>query len=436
MILNNYRRPNFANASESNGFLGSYDGILCFGGEDWWYHNRAHFDMQIMRCIAVKVPVLYINSVGFSMPSFKETAQFFHKVGRKFRSVSRPLRKVCPGFHVASPFSVPLWHRPAIARLNVLSLTFQISNAARFVGFKNPVLWVACPTAYEIVKRMKRKSFLVYQRTDKYEEYSTEDHDYITAADKWLANRADLIIYASRVLYEEEARRNANTVLIGHGVDLVRFDRSTALRSGTPAEFANIKSPIAGFFGDVESNFLDMSLIEATACALPEVSFVFVGRVIADVGSLRKLPNVHFFGQKPYEEVPRYGARFDVAIMPWQRNRWIHYCNPIKLKEYLALGLPIVSTEFPEAIHYSDVLCIARSANDFIEGIRDAIRGCAPASIESRRQRVADDTWQKAALSIAEIIGQISGEKVRSNNADGLELSLAPEIGKVGESGR
>ena len=155
-------------------FLYPYDGILCFGGEDWWYHNQAHFDMQIMQCMAKRLPVLYINSLGFSMPSFTEGAQFFHKVGRKVRSVARPIREVVPGFHVASPFSVPLWHRPTIASLNVFSLRLQVSNAARVVGFKNPLLWVACPAAYEIVRRMNAKSFLVYQRTDKFEEYNSQ----------------------------------------------------------------------------------------------------------------------------------------------------------------------------------------------------------------------------------------------------------------------
>src|SRR5262249_47236734 len=73
-------------------FLYPYDGILCFGGEDWWYHNQAHFDMQIMRCMARRLPVLYVNSLGFGMPRLAERAQFFKKIGRKLRSVAHPTR--------------------------------------------------------------------------------------------------------------------------------------------------------------------------------------------------------------------------------------------------------------------------------------------------------------------------------------------------------
>src|SRR5262245_9150617 len=162
--------------------LGSHDGILCFGGEDWWYHNQAHFDMQIMRCMARQLPVLYINSVGFGMPRIVEGTQFFKKIGRKLRSVAQPIRSPFPGFHVASPFSVPLWNRPAIAKLNSLSLRAQIRKAAHSLGLKKPLIWVACPTSYEIVRSMLGKSFLVYQRTDKYEEYSDQSREYIQAA--------------------------------------------------------------------------------------------------------------------------------------------------------------------------------------------------------------------------------------------------------------
>ena len=78
------------------------------------------------------------------------------------------------------------------------------------------------------------------------------------------------------------------------------------------------------------------------------------------------LPNVHWLGFRPYEEIPSYGAAFDVALMPWLRNDWIEQCNPIKMKEYLAIGLPVVSTDFPEVHFYSDTIAIAGDADHFV----------------------------------------------------------------------
>jgi glycosyltransferase involved in cell wall biosynthesis len=384
-----------------------HDGILCFGGEDWWYHNQAHFDMQIMRRMARHVPVLYVNSVGFRMPALKEGAQFFYRIARKVRSAARPVTSPFPGFHVASPFSVPLWHRPSIAKVNIFSLSAQIAIACRSVRIRNPLVWVACPTAFQVVQRFRSGSYLVYQRTDKFEEYSDQTRKYIVSAHQWLLRHADLILYASTALYEEERRPNLPGLLIKHAVDLERFDISRARRAPTPPDINSINRPIAGFFGEVSGDTVDMQFVAAVARALPEVSFVFVGRLVADPAPMRGLPNVHFVGMKPYEKVAQYGARFDVAIMPWKRSRWIHYCSPIKLKEYLALGLPVVSTEFPEALLYQDVIFVAHSSDQFAQGIRDALEGRGIGNSEKRRRKVAGDSWDAATARVLEAIREL-----------------------------
>src|SRR5713101_6782699 len=126
-------RAKSANTDESRtkGFLGAHDGILCFGGEDWWYHNRAHFDIQIMRCMARSLPVLFVNSVGFRMPSLKGGRQSLHRIVSKLRSAARPVSKPSAGFSVASPLSVPLWQRPFLAKINVALLSVQVRKASR-----------------------------------------------------------------------------------------------------------------------------------------------------------------------------------------------------------------------------------------------------------------------------------------------------------------
>jgi glycosyltransferase involved in cell wall biosynthesis len=245
----------------------------------------------------------------------------------------------------------------------------------------------------------------VYQRTDRYEDYTEQTRNYIEAADRWLSTRADLILYASTALYEEESARKPKSLLVSHGVELAHFDRMKASEASPPPDIANLRRPVVGFFGDIEGNTtVDLDLIARVAHVLSNVSFVFVGRVVTDLGAVRDLPNVYFLGKKPYMDVPRYGAQFDVAIMPWKQNRWIHYCNPIKLKEYLALGLPVVSTEFPEALQYRDVIYIARNAEEFIRGIQDAIRGDELGTMQTRRARVATDSWEQATLRIIDAI--------------------------------
>ena len=114
-------------------------------------------------------------------------------------------------------------------------------------------------------------------------------------------------------------------------------------------------------------------------------------------------------GFRPYEQIPAYGAAFDVALMPWLRNDWIEHSNPIKLKEYLALGLPVVSTDFPEVHYYSDAIAIARDADQFVELVREALDGRAlgtqaDAKSASRAERPGIgrrrswSTWAKGSL--------------------------------------
>jgi len=119
--------------------------------------------------------------------------------------------------------------------------------------------------------------------------------------------------------------------------------------------------------------------------------------------------NVWMLGQKPYEQIPHYGKCFDVAIMPWKQNRWIEACNPIKLKEYLALGKPIVSTPFPELNKYLDVVYLARTPKEFANCIKRAIRQDSPKLVTTRREKVKNSSWDtKAELMLEELLSQDS----------------------------
>jgi glycosyltransferase involved in cell wall biosynthesis len=112
-------------------------------------------------------------------------------------------------------------------------------------------------------------------------------------------------------------------------------------------------------------------------------------------------------GQKPYEQIPHYGKCFDVAIMPWRQNRWIEACNPIKLKEYLALGKPIVSTPFSELQKYREVVYEACTPKEFSDKIRQAIKENCPERIAARKDKVRNETWDsKAKLVLEELFGK------------------------------
>jgi len=106
---------------------------------------------------------------------------------------------------------------------------------------------------------------------------------------------------------------------------------------------------------------------------------------------------VHHLGRKDYEEVWRYPGNCDVLIMPWNRSRWIEACNPVKLKEYLAAGRPVVSTWFEELRHYAGYVRVANEPDAFARAIREELASDSAEKIKQRRDRVRHESWRSKA---------------------------------------
>lgn len=365
--------------------------VICFGGGDWWYHNRGHMDMQLIRCFARKGTAVYINSLVMQKPKLCRGGDFVRKLTRKTKSIFTGLKKSDAGFWVYSPFSLPLHHISWLRLLNERLVRPQIQHVIHKLRINNPIIWVVCPTACDIAIKMK-KCQLVYLRTDRYEEYPNIDRDIIIKYDQRLKANADLTVFVNSILYDEESNQCKRALYLDHGVDYEMF-ASAEYNQEIPSDIANIRKPIVGFFGGIDDHTSDINFVEKVIDLLPEMSFVFIGKASSDCSMLLAKNNVRMLGQKPYEQIPHYGKCFDVAIMPWRQNRWIEACNPIKLKEYLALGKPVVSTPFPELQKYLEVIYQARNPEEFAKCIKHALAEDNPDRVAARRKKVQTSTW-------------------------------------------
>jgi glycosyltransferase involved in cell wall biosynthesis len=384
--------------------------VFCFGGEDWWYHNRGHIDMQLMRRFARVGTTVYINSIVLQKPSFKKATaggkSFSEKLVRKTKSILRGLRKSEAGFWVYSPFSLPVHHIAWLRPLNEVILWAQLRLAMRKLRMYDPIVWVACPVGCDMAIKM-RKAKLVYQRTDRFEEYPNVDADLINQYDRKLKANADLTIFVNHTLYQEEKTQCKKAMYLDHGVDYEPFAKAEQ-NPYVPKDIANIPKPIVGFFGGIDGHSSDIPFIEKLIDLLPWMSFVFVGKASFDISTLQSRKNTWLLGQKPYEMIPHYGKYFDVAILPWRQNRWTEAANPIKVKEYLALGKPFVSTPvFTELQQYREVTYIGRTPEEFAARIEQALREDCPERIAERRKKVQTSTWDsKAELVLDELFGK------------------------------
>lgn len=388
------------------------DGIVCFGGIDWWYHNRGHSECQVMTRLASEKPVLWINSIGMRAPSRGKTELPFKRYLRKFRSTLQGLKRdPDSGMWVYSPLFVPRYTLPWL-RFNGRFLAFQINLLRRFLGMKNPAAWVTVPTAIEAVERM-RWSQVIFNRSDEFSRFPEADTDFIAGLEKRLLKLSDTVLFTSHALMDREASQCRAPNYLGHGVDFDRFSqaRKPEWPSEPPASLAHLKRPIVGYYGALDDYTVDKELLIKIARRIAPGTLLIVGPKAMDTTSIEAEPNVHYIGQVPYEDVPRYAGAFDVAIMPWLMNEWIASSNPIKLREYLAIGFPIVTTWFAELEPYKDLVYSATSHDTFLESLEEALQEKDPASVLRRRASVQDCTWDAITRRVSGILRNPGGDQ-------------------------
>ena len=376
--------------------------FLCFGGEDWWYHNRGHIGFQLVRRLAKTGTVLYINSIVMQKPNFRKGGRFFEKLIRKSKSIFKGLKKTGSGFWVYSPVSLPVHHISWLRGFNEKMLRWQVSMVLRRLGMDRPVILVGCPAACRTAIKME-KMCLLYQRTDLYEAFPNVDGEIIAGYDRELKAEADITYFVNRKMFSDESSHCRHSLFLDHGVDFELF-ASPHRRSDVPDDMRGIKGPVIGYFGAIDSHTVDIDFIEKVAEILNWMSFVMIGGAVRDYELLQGRDNVWMLGQKSYDRIPLYGKCFDVSIMVWQKTAWIEACNPIKLKEYLALGKPVVSTSFAELEGYLDVIYTADTPEEFAECIKQALVEDSPGLTELRRRKVRTATWEsKAELMLQEV---------------------------------
>lgn len=397
-----------AGAAEALRHTGRPDGFVWFAAQDWWYHNRAHSDFQLMQQVARTRPVLLVNSLGLRLPTPGRSTNPARRIARKLRSMLKLVRRPVPGlpgYHVMTPIMLPVYGSGLLARLNAWAIRLQVTTVARAIGVgRSPTIAVTIPTAWPVVSRMRR-SALLFNRSDRHSEFPEADHDLVAGLEDALLRAADRVLYVSHELMAEDAPVVGDrAVFLDHGVDLTHFTPPADDRPTPVPELAEIPRPVVGFFGGLDDYVVDMELLARTAREIPEASLVLVGDATCPMDELAALPNVHWLGYQPYERIPELGRHFDVALMPWLDNDWIRYANPIKLKEYLALGLPVVSTDYPEVHHGAGHVAVARDRDEFPQLVRRHLTDPGgPEERRARRESVQGATWHARAEQLLQI---------------------------------
>ncbi len=386
------------------------ESIVCFAGEDWWYHHP-HSKNHLLKRYALRNKVLFVNSITMGLPSISNP-DFFLKIRRKLKSYLRWLRKVPEGLWVMTPVNLPFYGSRIGRWINRILLVAQLRVAMLLLGISRPILWVAIPTAAEMAGRLGEK-LLLYQVSDKYDanEDSALSGQVIRKYDRELKDAADVVLYSGRKLFREATE--PNRYFLEQAVD---FEHFSELKAEPAPELAGIPHPILGYFGSMDY-VMDTELMAEVARLRPGWHWVMLGlksnliRVTA--------PNIHFLGAKPYGALPRYIRQFDVCVLPWREtNTFTSYGSAIKVREYLATGKPVVMAPLYEYLE-TPGLRFYRGTEGFIAQIEAALAEDTPALAARRQSVVKDGTWDERAHQLAALINSLlRGQRYTVSSAE------------------
>ncbi|MFT3774570.1 MAG: glycosyltransferase [Minicystis sp.] len=176
-----------------------------------------------------------------------------------------------------------------------------------------------------------------------------------------------------------------------HGVQYEHFRKALAPETKIPEDIAGLPKPVIGYFGLMANEWIDIPLMEAVAKHFSGGSMVLLGKVTTDISRLTALPNVHVLGRKPFAELPAYCKGFDVAINPFPINEMTLNANPLKVREYLAAGLPVVSSRIPEVEVIKEAR-IGDTPEQFIKLIEEELQNPGPR--EERSNSMRNESWE------------------------------------------
>lgn len=368
--------------------------------DDWGEHPSSC--QHLFRRIARSHRVLWVNTIGMRNPSlrwgdFRKAVKKVRKMFFRSDGLGGNLNS-SGNISVCQPPMLPYSNFKWVRLLNRFFVKTVVSGRLEKLSISDPVLVTTVPNASDYLGFLGEK-LTVYYCVDDFAEWPGMNKEFVQSQERKLVNKADVFVATSDELYERLSIYRKPTYLLTHGVDLDLFSTATSCEH----ECLNgIPRPRVGYLGLFDKRS-DQTMLVETSKRLPDYSFVITGPVDVDISLLKALPNIYFTGAVSYEDLPSVAKGLDVLFLPYLVNKLTRSISPLKLKEYLATGKPIVSTPLAEVFKAKDYIFIGSSVDE----ITDAITHClvAPISecIEKKRSYLQQENWQVKADQLVEI---------------------------------
>ncbi len=221
-----------------------------------------------------------------------------------------------------------------------------------------------------------------------------------------LIRRADIVFTGGYSLYEAKQSRHPRVFAFPSSIEYSHF-ASARQPQTDPADQQPIKHPRIGFSGVIDERF-DRELVAELAHRRPEWQFVLIGPIVkVKKEDLPKGDNVHYLGMKQYQDLPTYFSNWDVGMLPFAMNDSTKFISPTKTPEYLAAGLPVVSTPIRDVVRTygsQDFAQIAATADEFEKAVDLALAGKHPTNWTAIDQFLSENSWDKTWQDMSKLM--------------------------------
>ena len=380
------------------------ESIICFA-HDW--KGDPTSKTHIMRILSESNRILWVNSIGWRRPSVS-TRDARRLVNKLRQAATERLVEVRPNLHVMSPLAIPFPGVPGVDGLNASLLAASVRAASRRVGLRNPLLWTFMPNTVGLIGRLG-ESKVIYHCVDEYSAFRGVPREALRRMEDELVRRADLVLTSAESLCRARRALNPCTYFVSHGVDVAHFSRALDRDLEPAADVADLVSegkPVIGFFGLI-AEWIDLELVAELARRRPEWRFVMIGKATVDLAPLRGLSNVRLLGQKSYASLPSYCRAFNVGVIPFRIDELTLNVNPLKLREYLAAGLPVVSSALPEVRRYGDLVHVAAGVDGYLHEIERALGERSEVLDRTRVDAMKHESWEARVEECSELIASM-----------------------------
>ncbi|OAG28023.1 glycosyltransferase family protein [Thermodesulfatator autotrophicus] len=359
--------------------------------DDWGEHPSSC--QHIFRHIVKEYPVIWVNTVGMRLPRFckADLAKGFRKLKRMFfPRREKASRQMLPeNLSVIQPPMIP-YNKGFFRQINRHSVIKAVRQELKRRGLERPILVTTVPNACDYIGAFGERR-VVYYCVDDFANWPGHEKDLILKMEEELIRKSDVFVATSEELFKRLERYQKPIYFLPHGFDFELFHKPILQE---PLTLQKIPRPRIGYIGLIDAR-LNLNLIRHILSNLLNINFVFIGRNEIDMTSI-KYSNFYYIPPIDYEQVPSTLQSMDILILPYIVNSFTQTINPLKLKEYLATGKPIVGVPLKEIKKFEPYVVIAETPEEWVKVINDIInRKLCPPKIP--HEKLAKEDWSYKA---------------------------------------